>query len=114
LATYAVPKGTISGPVDIPPRVCDQKYLEDSLYQIGKEIQSSLAEQLEMTTWVATKALEALGSKSVELAQQHLNIEPSNTITGPYKRRKVCGRSLLKKAVISLIWKISSPNKENG
>ena len=68
--------------IDKPPRVHDVKYLENALYQIKQENQSSMTSKLEMSTWIATKAIEALSSKSVELAQQQLKY---NTLEHKHK-----------------------------
>jgi hypothetical protein len=48
------------------------KTLETDLYHITTNQTTSVEEKLEFTHWLATKAIEALGSKSVELAQQHI------------------------------------------
>jgi hypothetical protein len=48
------------------------KTLETDLYRISSDRTISVDEKLEPTHWVATKAIAALSSRSVETAQQHI------------------------------------------
>jgi len=48
------------------------KTLETDLYHISSDRTVGVDEKLELTHWVATKAIGALSSKTVELSQQHV------------------------------------------
>ncbi|THX18850.1 hypothetical protein D6D17_01815 [Aureobasidium pullulans] len=61
-------------PSTLPPRIY-VKALEKDLYHLNQENQAPIEEKLEMTTWVAHKAVEALATKTVELAQHHLRYQ---------------------------------------
>ncbi|THY05459.1 hypothetical protein D6D01_10000, partial [Aureobasidium pullulans] len=53
------------------------KTLEIDLSRISSDRTASVDEKLELTHWVATKAIDALSSKTVELSQQHVKYQTS-------------------------------------
>jgi hypothetical protein len=55
-----------------PPPLVTAKTLKTNLYQISIDRTISVDEKLELTHWVATKAIAVLSSRSVESAQQHI------------------------------------------
>ncbi|TIA51077.1 hypothetical protein D6C77_08994 [Aureobasidium pullulans] len=57
--------------------------LEKDLYHLDKENTHPVDQKLELTLWVAHKAVEALCSKPVELAQQYLKYQ---SLEYKYKR----------------------------
>ncbi|TIA28107.1 hypothetical protein D6C78_10896, partial [Aureobasidium pullulans] len=69
------PQLRLPQPDDLLPRIYDVKALEKDPYHLDKENTDSVDQKLELTSWVAHKAVEALGSKTVELAQQHLKYQ---------------------------------------
>ncbi|THX43745.1 hypothetical protein D6D08_10539 [Aureobasidium pullulans] len=56
----------------LQPRIYDPKTLKKDLYELNKENNASIDEKLDMATWIAEKAIQALGHKTVELAKQEL------------------------------------------
>ncbi|THY86335.1 hypothetical protein D6C92_08520, partial [Aureobasidium pullulans] len=57
---------------DLQPCIYDPKTLKKDLYELNKENNASIDEKLDMATWIAEKAIQALGHKTVELAKQEL------------------------------------------
>ncbi|KAH0167838.1 hypothetical protein KCU67_g3729, partial [Aureobasidium melanogenum] len=64
--------GSLLGDPHESVRVNNATEENKDLYELNKENNASTDEKLDMATWIAEKAIQALGHKTVELAKQEL------------------------------------------